>query len=387
MQLIPYFQPIIDISSAKVAGHEVLARYIDDEGGVRSAGGIFHAQHYSADQLLAFDRSVRKQALKKFAEAGQPGFLTLNISPRWIERLEQTAVPTLGYIEEYGIDPSKIVVEIIETHADSQKLLQMVRRYKDFGVKVAVDDFGAGHAQFDRVINLAPDIIKLDMRLFKNAVKGGLAEHMVQSVSYLAERLGSQILCEGIEDYEELRFGLGLGSRLIQGYMFEFAQPYFTDADRFSRMISIQRKRFFIEKIDAQDKILTRLRTAKQQVELLAAFLRGNGMLLSVDSIPVQNDQIMRVYICDNGGGQRSSTFFYEQGRWFERNLEGETNWCWRPYFYQLLAEAEVNHQRLVVSSTYHDMTTAAQVMTIACYIDADNILLVDVKQSSLSEN
>ncbi|NRB39562.1 MAG: EAL domain-containing protein [Pseudomonadales bacterium] len=383
MQLVPYFQPIIDISSAKVVGHEVLARSIEEDGSVRSAGGLFHSSTYSEDEQLGFDREIREAALKQFSEAGQPGFLTLNISPRWIERLDQDTVPTLEYITKYGIDPGKIVVEIIETHADSSKLLTMVKKYKDFGVRVAVDDFGAGYAQFDRVVNLAPDIIKLDMRLFKDAVQGGFAQHIVQSVSFLAERLGSQILCEGIENYEELRFALGIGSRLIQGYMFEFAQPYFTEPDRFSRMISIQRKRFFIERINNEDQILIRQRTARQQVELLAAFLRGNGGVLSTATIPVHNEQILRIYICDAGGGQQSSNFEYVQGCWLEDPLTKGTNWCWRPYFYQLLAEAEVNQRRLVISSNYHDMATGALVKTIACYIDDDNVLLVDVKQPS----
>ena len=382
MHLVPYFQPIIDISSAQVVGHEVLARSIEADGSVRSAGALFHSSDYSEDQLLAFDRTIREQALKKFAEAGQPGFLTLNISPRWIERLDQKAVPTLELITQFGIEPSKIVVEIIETHADSEKLLAMVKQYKDFGVRVAVDDFGAGYAQFDRVVNLAPDIIKLDMRLFKDAVQGGFPQHIVQSVSFLAERLGSQVLCEGIEDYEELRFALGIGSRLIQGYMFEFAQPYFTEPGRFSRMISIQRKRFFLEQINKEDEVLTKQRTVRQQVELLAAVLRGNGGQLFAETIPLHNDQILRVYICDSGGGQQSSSYEYMQGCWIEDVVDKGTNWCWRPYFYQLLAEAEVNQRRLVISSSYHDMATSALVKTIACYIDDDNVLLVDIKQA-----
>lgn len=382
MNLIPYFQPIIDISSAKVVGHEALARFIDDDGTVRSAGGLFHTSQYSEETLLSFDRQVREQALKAFADAGQPGFLTLNISPRWIERLDQKEVPTLAFIRKFGIDPANIVLEIVETHADSKKLLAMVKRYKAFGVRVAVDDFGSGYAQFDRVINLAPDIIKLDMRLFKDAVHGGFSQHIVQSVSFLAERLGSQILCEGVEDYQELRFGLGIGSRLMQGYMFEFAQPYFTEPERFSRMIAIQRKRFFIERVDAEDKVLEHLRTARQQVELLAAFLRGNDIDLSADAIPVHNEQILRIYVCDTGGGQRSSSFEYAKGQWLEHAEDRGTNWCWRPYFYQLLAEAEVNRRRLVESSAYHDVTSGALVKTIACYIDDAHILLVDIKQA-----
>lgn len=381
LQLLPYFQPIIDVSTAEVVGHEVLARKVDFGGRVSSAGSVFHGCEYGEDQLLAFDRKIRREALRIFAEAGQPGFLTLNISPRWIERLEQATVPTLEFIRSYGIDPKKIVVEIIETHADSKKLLKMVSLYKAFGVRVAVDDFGSGYAQFDRVVNMAPDIIKLDMRLFKEAVQGGFPQHIVQSLSFLAERLGSQVLCEGVEDYAELRFGLEVGSRLMQGHMFESAQPHFTRPDRFGRMMAIQRKRFFLERIRDEDVILANHRVVRQQVELLVALIRDLEGELTVDAIPVSNDEILRLYICDTGGGQLSSNFEYVDGSWWEDTSSVGTNWCWRPYFYQLLANAEVSRERLVSSSTYHDVSTGLQVKTIACYIDEESVLLVDVRR------
>jgi len=214
MQLIPYFQPIVDIATGLVVGHEALARMIDHDGTVPSAGQIFCDHTLDEQKVLAFDRAVRIQAIQRFSEAGQPGFLTLNISPRWIDLLGDQWIPTVEMLELYDVDPRKVVVEIVETQSNPEKLEAIVKRYKALGIRVAVDDFGAGYSQFDRVIRLAPDIVKLDMRLFKMAVQGGFPKHIVHSLSFLAERMGSQVLCEGVEHYHELRFALEIGSKL-----------------------------------------------------------------------------------------------------------------------------------------------------------------------------
>src|SRR5690606_36646549 len=98
----------------------------------------------------------------------ESGFLTLNIPPAWISRLgDKAASPTLKMVESSGIDPARVVIEITETHGELRQLQRLVKQYHQAGLRVAIDDLGAGNSQLDRIIALAPDIIKLDMRLFK----------------------------------------------------------------------------------------------------------------------------------------------------------------------------------------------------------------------------
>ena len=66
----------------------------------------------------------------------------------------------------------RVVIEITETHGELSRLQRLVEQYHAVGLRVAIDDFGAGNSQLDRIIALAPDMIKLDMRLFKMAAKG-----------------------------------------------------------------------------------------------------------------------------------------------------------------------------------------------------------------------
>lgn len=380
MQLIPYFQPIVDIATAKVVGHEALARMVDHCGKVRSAGQIFCDKSLDEQKVLAFDRAVRLQAIQRFVEAGQPGFLTLNISPRWIDLLGDQWIPTVEMLDMYGVDPRKIVIEIVETHSNPEKLEAIVRRYKDLGMRVAVDDFGAGYSQFDRVIRLEPDIVKLDMRLFKQAVQGGFPQHIVHSLSFLAERMGSQVLCEGVEHYHELRFALEIGSKLIQGFMFSEAKSEFTGFEQFQRDISIQRRRFLLEGMRKEEKVMEDSSRVQKQVESICEQIRRNG--LAIDVAAIDPDQIASMFVADAGGTQISPTWSVVDGDWRVSDDTVGNNWCWRPYFYQLLSSAETMQRKSVTSRQYHDALTGALVKTIACFIDESSVLLVDIRQT-----
>jgi EAL domain-containing protein (putative c-di-GMP-specific phosphodiesterase class I) len=379
MQLIPYFQPIVDIATAKVVGHEALARMIDHSGNVRSAGQIFCDHTLDEQKVLAFDRAVRLQAIQRFADAGQPGFLTLNISPRWVDLLGDQWIPTVEMLDLYQVDPRKIVVEIVETHSNPEKLADIVKRYKALGMRVAVDDFGAGYSQFDRVIKLAPDIVKLDMRLFKKAMKGGFPQHIVHSLSFLAERMGSQVLCEGVENYDELRFALEIGSKLIQGYMFSEAKSQFTEVGMFERNIAIQRRRFLLESMRKEEKALDDSRKVQHQVEAVCQQIREHGLV--IDTSMVDNTQIYSMFVANTGGTQISPTYKVIENEWQITHEFFGHNWCWRPYFYQLLSSAETMQRKSVTSRQYHDALSGALVKTIACFIDENRVLLVDIKQ------
>ena len=380
MQLLPYFQPIIDISTAKVVGHESLARSIDHDGNVKSAWQIFSDKSLNEQHVLAFDRAVRIQAIERFAEAGQPGFLTVNISPRWIDLLHNNWIPTVEMLRMYDVAPDKLVVEIVETDSDSERLEKIVCEYKALGIRVAVDDFGAGSSKFDRVIGLAPDIVKLDMRLFKKAIKGGFPQHIVQSLSFLAERMGSQVLCEGVENYSELRFAMELGSKLIQGFMFSEAKSGFTDPRKFERDIAIQRKRFLLEGMIREERVIEDSKRVQAQVEVLCKQLKKTGVTINPAKIEADRDLITSLFVCDLGGTQISPTYRVINGQWRAVKDNIGTNWCWRPYFYQLLSSSQLMHRKSVTSRAYHDLYCGALIKTIACFVDEKTVLMVDVK-------
>lgn len=209
------------LPTGHIAGDELLARTRDKQNRGVSAGALFIDPDFPVDFKIQVDRHLRQHGFEHFAQAPNAGFLTINISPHWISRLgADVASPTLRLIEESRLDPTLIVIEITEAGGDLNRLRQIVKQYHAAGLRVAIDDFGAGYSQLDRVIALHPYMIKLDMRLFKLAAKGGLSADVLLGMTTIAERSGCEIVCEGVETEEEFYFGIECGAQYMQGYLF-----------------------------------------------------------------------------------------------------------------------------------------------------------------------
>lgn len=212
-QPLAVFQPFIDTATGRIAGVEALARLRSDDGRLHSAGPLFSDPKTPLTPLRRLDREVREQALVRFHEAPPDWFLSLNISPRWISRLRpEQALPSLKQLERSGIDPTRIVFEITELGGASSRLPGVVERYRQAGARIAIDDFGAGYSQLDRVLALQPDILKLDMRLFQQAARGGPSSEVVKALAQMAEKTGCWIIAEGVETEAELDFALECGA-------------------------------------------------------------------------------------------------------------------------------------------------------------------------------
>jgi len=146
----------------------------------------------------------------------------------WIDRIADfNSLPTLLMLDEFNIDRSRVIIEITESKGDLDKLVEIAAVYRRHGLKIAIDDFGAGFSQLERVMAIQPDIIKLDMQLFQNATKGGIASDIVHLISRLAKRTGCRIVCEGVETADDFHFGLSCGAQYMQGYLFSPATAEF----------------------------------------------------------------------------------------------------------------------------------------------------------------
>ncbi len=379
-QLFSFFQPIINVANGLIEGYEALARYYDKNGKPVSAGHLFSDTAISEEQKILWDRQLRYQALQKFSQLKTNGYLSINISAAWIKYVEDLEqLPTLTMLHKMKIDKRRIVVEITESRGDLKKLTEVVKVYREHGLKVAVDDFGAGYSQLERIIAIQPDIIKLDMRLFKLASQGGIASDVVQMVTRFAKRTGARIICEGIETDAEFFFGLQCGAQLMQGFLFSSALSEFPKPDMYKRHVESLRKKFLHKILPQEQKKYAKLNTIKQLVKQLQAALQTSFNLNQLASLPFEASGILRFYICDNHGTQLSASFVFARAKWFEDSLQIGFNWAWRPYFYQILAlDHQLACEEPISSESYRDFTTDKLCKTLSIRIDEMRILLVD---------
>lgn len=383
VNIFPCFQPIISVASGRIVGYEALARQYDEQHNIVSAGALFSAKGIPAEQLRELDREVRWLALKKFSELGDTScYLTLNISAAWIDYISNTnKLPTLEMLDKLNIDRSRVIIEITEGHADIGKLKDVVRRYRRYGLRVAVDDYGIGYSQLDRVIAINPDIIKIDMQLFKKAAKGeGAAREAVQLLTRFSKRLGSQIICEGVENMHEFLFGLSCGAQYMQGFLFSVAEPEFKEVGSYQQHISSLRKKFVARAIPEEQKKIDQLCAVKRLAYKLKEALQDDFNLNELSTWGFEDQGVLKFYLCNADGEQISPDFNFKDQHWFSDAKKIGLNWSWRPYFYQVVALNNCGKDnQLVVSESYRDYDSGVLCKTLSLYLDSERMLMVDM--------
>lgn len=383
-QPIACFQPFIDTATGLIAGVEALGRMRQADGQLLSVGPLFVDPKIPPATLRRLDRQIRDDALARLPEAPADWFLSLNISPRWISRLRPSQpLPSLKQLQQHGVDPHRVVFEITELGGGNQRLPEVVARYRDAGARIAIDDFGAGYSQLDRVLALQPDILKLDMRLFQQAARGGPSGEVVKALAQMAEKTGCWIIAEGVETEAELDFALECGARFVQGYLFARPALDFPASDAYLDAFGQWRDRYVQRKLSER----ARLVQLRQQLAELVANLRpwaeGGARLASLPT-PDGFPRLLRVYQCDRHGTQISPNLEWNGLFWKEDRRYVGHNWSWRPYFYQLLAEGW-EERRLTLSNTYRDATSNQYCMTAGQFIDQGRrLLLIDIDAEGL---
>ena len=373
------FQPFIDTATGHIAGVEALARLRTADGQLHSAGPLFAAAKTPSAALRRLDREVRQNALERFQQAPGDWFLSLNISPRWISRLRpEQPLPSLKQLQHSGIDARRIVFEITELGGASQRLPGVVQRYRDAGARVAIDDFGAGYSQLDRVLALQPDILKLDMRLFQDAARGGPSSEVVKALAQMAEKTGCWIIAEGVETEAELDFALECGARYVQGSLFARPELEFFPSQAFIKRFARLRDHYVQQKLAERAGLMTLRQQLSEMMNRLKHWAE-NGSKTEHLPTPEAYPWLLRTYQCDRHGTQLSPNLEWRDCRWHSDNRYLGHNWSWRPYFYQLLAEGW-EERRLILSSTYRDATTNQYCLTAGQFIDnGRRLLLMDI--------
>jgi EAL domain-containing protein (putative c-di-GMP-specific phosphodiesterase class I) len=216
------FQPIFDLDSGVVVAYEGLAR--GPRGPLRRPDHLFAAAR-AANRLCELDVLCRRSAIRGAIDAGIDAPLTLfvNIEP---EIVDVTQLEELLSIADATASRMHLVLEITERAIATRpaELLATVRRLRRAGWRIALDDVGADDISIAFMPLLRPDIIKLDLQLVQLRPSPKIAEIM-NAVNAYAERTGSVILAEGIEDEKHLASARALGARLGQGYLFGRPQP------------------------------------------------------------------------------------------------------------------------------------------------------------------
>lgn len=213
------FHPIVRLTDREPIGHEALTR-VTRPCSFDSVEELF-AFAESTDLLVEFERLCRKVAIRSAVGLG-PGLLFLNASARAILDPEWRSPVTLDLLAAAGRSPRDVVIEVTERMAVGRHegFPEALRRLKEGGYRVAIDDMGAGHASLQTLAAIEPDFLKFDMTLVRDIDQSSIKRSLLESLRVLAGKMNAQVIAEGIEREGELATLAGLGIALGQGFLF-----------------------------------------------------------------------------------------------------------------------------------------------------------------------
>jgi EAL domain-containing protein (putative c-di-GMP-specific phosphodiesterase class I) len=217
------FQPIVDLESFAPFGYEVLGRARSGDGTRHHRPDRLLEEAHARGTLLKLDRAWRALAISRIAEAQARRDLCwfFNVDTRCIDDPELTRGFTRAALEASGLGSLRVVIELGERDPllDAERLARLVPRYAQQGFAIALDDLGAGHASLNRLVELRPDVAKLDMALIRGIDGDPYRLALLKSLVRFAEEVGMHLVAEGIETAAELDAVRRQGVAFGQGYL------------------------------------------------------------------------------------------------------------------------------------------------------------------------
>jgi len=214
------YEPIMDLKKNIPIGYEALTRGPVDSP-LHTPGCLF-GQAQEVGLLFELDCLCRRLAFDGASRLPHGSKLFLNCLPTSIGDPNLRDEGLRVNLEKYQIDPENLVIEISERESiENFAIFRELRdAYREYGVQIAIDDAGAGYASLEAIMELAPDYMKADMTLVRGIDTDPPRREVVNGLRGVAERIGAEIIAEGIETQEELRVIRELGIRYGQGYLF-----------------------------------------------------------------------------------------------------------------------------------------------------------------------
>ena len=203
-------QPICALESRAPSGFEALARF---RGPPRRGPDRWFAEATEVGLRRELELAAAEKALAVLDELPDATYLSINVSPSVL------ASPGLRRLLA-GLPTERVVVEITE-HApieDYERLRTGLGPLRELGIRLAIDDAGAGFASLKHILELAPDFIKLDRSLVAGIEKHRSQQALAAGLISFSDKIGATIVAEGIERGPELTTLLKLGVRYGQGY-------------------------------------------------------------------------------------------------------------------------------------------------------------------------
>jgi PAS domain S-box-containing protein/diguanylate cyclase (GGDEF)-like protein len=220
-KIVPYFQPIVNNKNQKYEKYESLVRLIEEDGKVISPY-FFLEISKKTKQYSSITKIMIEKTFEYFEDKTCEFSINLTMEDIVNEEINNFIFTLL---EKYQIG-SRVVFEIVESESiqNYETVSEFIKKLKSFGCKIAIDDFGSGYSNFEYILKLNVDYLKIDGSLIKNITTDPNAKIVVSTIVDFAKKLGIKTIAEFVENEEIFKIMQELEIDYSQGYYFQAPQ-------------------------------------------------------------------------------------------------------------------------------------------------------------------
>lgn len=385
--VIPFFQPIFSADEHRIIAYEILGRFETEEATI-SLGPFFQDKEIPEEYRLEVDLIILEKAFNKAVHLEKDILFFINRDAELlIHDEEEKLLRLITRFSRQGLNPNRIVLEVSERNSDgkSKDLDHLLRYYRTFGMKIAIDKMGNDSSHLDRISQLEPDILKVDLQVLRSTAAGPTYQNILFSLSMLARKIGAALLFENIETAFQLQFAWRNGGRFYQGFYLSEPQPDFLDRGIMKERLKQECHEFIL----SEKKKLENLFALREEFDsrVQETLNRNRKILHYTQLLEVLSRELdemaFRMYICDEDGFQKSPNLFKMDDSWLiQPEYEGK-NWSWRPYFLENIIKMR-NEKKGILSDRYNDIETGVAIRTFCSPVNSQHFLFIDLSSSYL---
>ncbi|WP_456473571.1 EAL domain-containing protein [Desulfolithobacter sp.] len=221
-RIVPYYQGIVDARTGKITKYECLVRLIERDGNVVSPY-FFLDIAKKARIYPKITRAVIDQAANVFAH--NEFDFSINLSSEDI-----MDISVVEYIREKLLETPlarRVIFEILETEGleNFEQIKEFIHDVKRFGSRIAIDDFGTGYSNYERLLNLNVDFLKIDGSIIRKICEDEVSATIAQTIVMVAREIGIQTVAEFVFDEKTARVAREMGIDYLQGFYFSEPLP------------------------------------------------------------------------------------------------------------------------------------------------------------------
>ncbi len=227
-EFIPYFQPKVCFKTGVIAGAEALVRWQRADGDLISPG-IFIPMAEQLGLISKIGEVVLRESCQqatRWMKAGHDCKVAVNVSPLQFEESDFSE-KVHSALRDADLPPGRLELEITETMAvaDTDRVSEIMRPLRAMGVRLAIDDFGAGHSNLVTLTRLPFDVFKIDQQFVSALHSDKQAPAIVEMILAMAQTMGLESVAEGVETPSQSDFLRRRNCTLAQGYLYSKPLP------------------------------------------------------------------------------------------------------------------------------------------------------------------